>query len=252
MNRLIHILAVLSTAAILLIFAGGCQPIAIHALGSIAATGSEAEKAGAYIASATAAVQAAKSHVDPVGKSALELAQQANAAAAASVKNVGAALGKVQKDYNDLQGQVDPLKNRITQITSSKWYKLGQFLNWCFWAVITLTVIHYVCIAIKIIILWISPVNPVAMMIAKICGWIAKWVNPPAWGIALLAWFEEWHAAKTAITNTASLPPDTITAPPTPAQIKVLKKPRAKGDPPLVRQLNATPPVIGSTVPPVV
>jgi hypothetical protein len=241
MNRLIRLLAIAVTAAMLIPFVVGCAPVAHAALGNIPMVGSEVDQISAYLASADAAIESARAHADPVGQSALALAHQANASAAAKAKQVGGTLGKVQADFNAQEKQIQPLKDRVTQLTTSKWYKLGQFLNWCKWALITLCFVHYVLIggALIIRIFW-----PLWEPVAKVLAWLGKIIWPVGWAIAILGYFEKKAEVTNAITNTASLPPDTLTAPPTPAQIKVLKKPKQKGDASLVRQLNAIPPVI--------
>lgn len=156
----------------------GCTAARPQAAQVVAPTGTDIDKAGAYVTSAESAVQAAIPHSDPVGKSDLGLASTAHKAVVDSLGKAKVDLAGVQAAIQADENLIVGLKNQVGSLLSSWGYRFQVITTRIFVILCILVGLHLVA---GVVAIFAPPPY------GTIAGVVSKVVNPLGWFTWLVA-----------------------------------------------------------------
>lgn len=167
----------------------GCQPMHPSAAGVIAPTGTDVDKASAYIGSAEDAVQQAVHHSDLAGQAVLGLASNAHKSATASLMTAKTDLATVQQRLQAQDAAIVRVTNTLNVVTHSWGYELQGIVE-------KLSVLLFILLSLHIVAGVVSLLAP-EPIVKTVAALIAKIVNP-------FGWFT-WAIQKFAVIETAGV-----------------------------------------------
>lgn len=173
------------------LLAVGCaSSLAGRAANSLRVAGNDADQVSAYVKSADSAVKSAAAHADAAGKALLDHAATDHKAALDQLAIVRSDIASAQSSVKSLGDENESLRKANYDLTHSWGHKLQVFVGAFLTLILILVAVHYVGIVLAIFLP--TPYGTIA-------GYAAKIVNPLAWGVWLLAYFEQKVSVNVAL-----------------------------------------------------